>query len=45
VFTVAGEGKREAFGKLLAGDEELPAGRVRAERVIWLVDRAANPSA
>jgi 6-phosphogluconolactonase len=45
VFTVAGEGKREAFGRLLAGDEELPAGRVRAGRVIWLVDRAANPSA
>jgi len=45
VFKVAGEGKREAFAKLLAGDEELPAGRVRAQRVIWLVDRAANPSA
>jgi 6-phosphogluconolactonase len=45
VFTVAGEGKREAFAKLLAGDEELPAGRVRAGRVVWLVDRAANPSA
>jgi 6-phosphogluconolactonase len=45
VFTVAGEGKREAFAKLLAGDEELPAGRVRAGRVVWLVDRAANPAA
>ena len=45
VFTVAGEGKRDAFAKLLAGDEQLPAGRVRAQRVVWLVDRAANPSA
>jgi 6-phosphogluconolactonase len=45
VFTVAGEGKREPFGRLLAGDEVLPAGRVRAQQVIWLVDRAANPSA
>lgn len=45
VFTVAGEGKRQAFEKLLAGDEDLPAGRVRAAHVVWLVDRAANPSA
>lgn len=44
VFTVAGEGKRDAFAKLLSGDEELPAGRVRAQRVVWLVDRAANPA-
>jgi 6-phosphogluconolactonase len=45
VFTVAGEEKRDPFAKLLAGDEDLPAGRVRAGRVVWLVDRAANPSA
>ena len=45
VVTVAGAEKRDAFAKLLAGDEELPAGRVRAGRVVWLVDQAANPSA
>jgi 6-phosphogluconolactonase len=44
VFTVAGADKREAFSKLLAGDEALPSARVRAGRVIWLVDRAANPT-
>lgn len=37
VFTVAGAGKREAFARIRAG-EDLPASRVRAERVIWLVD-------
>ena len=40
VFTVSGESKREAFGALLAG-EDLPAARVRAEEVLWLVDRDA----
>jgi len=45
VVTVAGAGKRDAFAKLLAGDEDLPAGRVRAGRVVWLMDRAANPPA
>lgn len=41
VFTVAGEGKREAFQRIKSGDE-LPAARVSAARVIWLVDEAAN---
>jgi 6-phosphogluconolactonase len=41
VFTVAGEGKREAFQRVKSGDE-LPAARVSAARVIWLVDEAAN---
>jgi 6-phosphogluconolactonase len=41
VFTVAGEGKREALGRIKAGDD-LPAARVTARRVIWLVDEAAN---
>jgi 6-phosphogluconolactonase len=40
VFTVAGEGKREAFARIRAGDD-LPAARVEAEHVIWLVDPAA----
>ncbi|MGH9031913.1 MAG: 6-phosphogluconolactonase, partial [Acidimicrobiia bacterium] len=41
VFTVAGAGKREALSRIKAGDD-LPAGRVRAERIVWLVDEAAN---
>jgi 6-phosphogluconolactonase len=40
VFTVAGEGKRDAFARIRAG-EGLPAARVQAERVIWLVDPEA----
>jgi 6-phosphogluconolactonase len=41
VFTVAGEGKREALQRVKAGDD-VPAARISAERVIWLVDEAAN---
>jgi 6-phosphogluconolactonase len=41
VFTVAGEGKRDALERVKAGDD-LPAARVSAGRVIWLVDEAAN---
>ena len=40
VFTVAGEEKRDAFTRIRNG-EDLPAGRVRGERIIWLVDHAA----
>jgi 6-phosphogluconolactonase len=40
VFTVSGEAKRPAFGAVRAG-ADVPAARVRAERVLWLVDRAA----
>jgi 6-phosphogluconolactonase len=43
VFTVAGEGKREALQRVKSGDD-LPAARVSAARVIWLVDEAANGS-
>ena len=39
-FTVAGEEKRDAFDRIRAGDD-LPAARVRADRVLWLVDPAA----
>ena len=42
IFTVAGEAKRPALEAVLAG-EDLPAARVRAGRVLWLVDRAAAP--
>jgi 6-phosphogluconolactonase len=40
VFTVAGSAKRDAFARIRAG-EDLPAARVRAERVLWLVDPEA----
>jgi 6-phosphogluconolactonase len=40
VFTVSGHGKREAFARVRA-DEDVPAARVRAERIVWLVDREA----
>lgn len=41
VFTVAGEEKREAVRRVKAGDD-LPAARVSAARVIWLLDAPAN---
>ncbi len=41
VFTVSGENKRAAFAGVRAGDESFPAARVRADRVVWLVDPAA----
>jgi 6-phosphogluconolactonase len=40
VFTVDGEHKREAMRRVRAGDD-VPATRVGAPRVIWLVDPAA----
>jgi 6-phosphogluconolactonase len=41
VFTVAGESKRDAMARLIRG-VDLPAGNVRAEEVVWLVDTAAG---
>jgi 6-phosphogluconolactonase len=41
VVTVAGAEKRDAFARVRAGDESLPAARVRAPEVVWLVDAAA----
>jgi len=41
VFTVAGVDKRDAFTRIQAGDD-LPAARVTAARVLWLVDPAAQ---
>jgi 6-phosphogluconolactonase len=43
IFTVAGESKRAAMQAIVDG-EDLPATRVTADRVIWLVDRAAAPT-
>jgi 6-phosphogluconolactonase len=37
VFTVAGATKRQAWARLAAGDD-LPAARVMADQVVWLVD-------
>ncbi len=41
IFTVAGEDKREALARIHAGDASAPASRVNADRVLWIVDRAA----
>lgn len=41
VVTVAGTEKRDAFARVRAGDESLPAARIRAARVVWLADRDA----
>jgi 6-phosphogluconolactonase len=43
LITVGGEEKREIVAALLAG-ADLPAARVRADRVVWLIDRAAAPA-
>ena len=40
VVTVAGEEKRDAVERIRSG-EDLPAARIRSERVLWLGDRAA----
>ena len=44
LFTVAGADKREAITRIRNGDD-LPANRVRAEHVVWLVDHAAAGTA
>ena len=40
VVTVAGAEKRAAIERIRSG-EDLPAAHIRAERVLWLGDRAA----
>ena len=44
VFTVAGAEKRDALQRVREGDD-LPAARVRAEHVVWLLDSAATGKA
>jgi 6-phosphogluconolactonase len=44
IFTVAGEAKRPAM-EALVGGTDLPAARVRAGRVLWLVGEDAAPRA
>jgi 6-phosphogluconolactonase len=41
LVTVEGEEKREAFAAVRRGDPDVPATRIKADRVIWLVDPAA----
>jgi 6-phosphogluconolactonase len=41
LWVIAGEDKRTALAKLLAGDRSIPAGRVSAQRSLVIADRAA----
>jgi len=41
VVTVEGESKRDAFAAIRRGDPDVPATRITADRVLWLVDPAA----
>jgi len=41
IVTVEGESKREAFEAVRRGDSDVPATRITADRVIWMVDPAA----
>lgn len=41
IVTVAGAGKQRALARVRDGDPALPASRIHADEVIWLVDRAA----
>jgi 6-phosphogluconolactonase len=40
VVTVAGDDKREPIRRIRAG-EDLPGAHIRAQKVLWLGDRAA----
>ena len=42
-FVVGGADKREVLARVLAGDESLPAARVRARETVVLADEAAAP--
>jgi 6-phosphogluconolactonase len=41
IVTVEGESKRDAFAAVRRGDADMPASRIAADRVLWLVDPAA----
>jgi 6-phosphogluconolactonase len=43
IFTITGADKRDALRSLMDG-VDLPAGRVTADRVVWLVDHEAMPA-
>jgi 6-phosphogluconolactonase/glucosamine-6-phosphate isomerase/deaminase len=40
VFTVSGSSKADAFGRIASGGD-LPAARVTADQVVWLLDAEA----
>jgi len=42
LFTVSGDDRQPAMQRIADG-EDLPAGRVQADHVVWLVDEAAAP--
>lgn len=42
-FLVGGAGKRDVLARMLAGDETLPAARIRAARTVVLADEAVAP--
>jgi 6-phosphogluconolactonase len=42
-FVVGGAEKRDVLARVLAGDDELPAARVRARYTVILADEAAAP--
>jgi 6-phosphogluconolactonase len=44
MWLITGPDKRDALARLLAGDESIPAGRVRAARSLVLADAAAAPA-
>ena len=41
LWLVTGPSKREALSKLLAGDDSIPAGRVRNDSMVVVADEAA----
>jgi 6-phosphogluconolactonase len=41
LVTVAGDGKRDALARAAAGDPDIPATHIHADRVLWIVDPAA----
>ena len=45
LWLVTGDDKPEALKKLLAGDDSIPAGRVRNDQMVVIADRAAAPDA
>ena len=41
LVTASGEAKRDALARVAADDPDTPAARIRADRVLWIVDPAA----
>jgi 6-phosphogluconolactonase len=44
VVTVEGESKRQPWQRVLDGDTTAPAARIRADRIVWLVDETLAPT-